>query len=268
MFDIGGSFGIDLGAMGEGGGFFGNSIYDPGADAFRRANEGQLRLQGRSQQQSNANTLAFDRMSFMQKMQLAEQFGIHKLAMLGLPTSSGSSPSYVSSGQANFSASPSHSVKTDPQEAAILDNNVRISSANARQAEASATLAEMDVKARSAAALSTGRPPAARLSNDKVDSILKTVSVNGKPYQVANPAAIQEQYNQGEAFTAMVNAGIDPRLALSMSALSLMNPGTWLAPILTTGQLLGEVLPTELPILGKSLLAPRPKTYHIKKGGK
>lgn len=242
-FGLGG-LGLDFGAGAEGGGVFGGTplegLPDPAKDMFNKMNSGKLSLENKQQLQTNANNLAYDRAAFAQKMSYADQFGINKLSLLGVPATSGSQPMYSSTGQGNFSSSASHAVPIDPDEKTILGNNVRISGANARMAESNATLAEMDVKSRQSALTGTGRPPSSRVSNDKLDSILRTVDVGGNDFKLANPRVLPEQYNYGENFTALVNAGVDPRLALSLSATELQNPTSWLTPAITAGQLLRE----------------------------
>lgn len=212
-FDIGLNLGdaTDLPGIG---GLFGSSTTDKSKDMVRYGNE---------------QALQFDANQFRQKMEMAKEFGINKLSMLGVGNSSASSVPMISGGGSGLTMGYSPDSSSADQRH-IAENNLHISDNNVK-------LSDMEVQdalrhAKTQAALSVGKP--IRISNDQADTIVRTAKTgrNGVPFKLANESVLPEQYNHGEAFTTLVNAGVDPRLSLALSGVDLFSPTSWITPFI------------------------------------
>lgn len=145
---------------------------------------GSKASKGPSPAEQAAATLGYERDSFNQKMKLAEDHGIHKLSMLGVPMGSFTPAFHVGSDSGPDFAAIGHGAnqiarslvkppesETDQAADRLLDANIRIAEANAKRAEWAALGEEWRVADMAAPALINGQPgnpPGARVSNDVV----------------------------------------------------------------------------------------------------
>lgn len=218
-FDLGGSFGIDLGAIAQGGGILGSTTIDPAARALKKGQQAESDFK-------NAQTLKFDSASFKQKMALADEFGINKLSMLGQGNSSAPSIGSVATGSG--SVSPRSGLSADERH--IMSNRVKASDAQVKELQARAKIATYQARRLTTTGFSNS------VSNDGLTTTYPLAGIS-KSVTLPNMDKIPAQYNHGEALMSYLDAGIPVQLAVALSGLDFFAPGTWPAPFIEAGRL-------------------------------
>lgn len=165
-------------------------VMDEFGNFYRIQDEYEDERQRNQQGQMNQLTLAMERASFNQKMQLAKEHGLHPLSVLGVPMSSSvvGATSHESNqpvaGTVDFSKHQTPEVSEHDKR--MMEYNERIADANARAAESRAVSDELEARQRASVLLGQ-QVGSNRISNDQIATQSKLSGVPYKSIEGSNP---------------------------------------------------------------------------------